>query len=157
MAISCLIGKFICFSPQFTRGWSTSRPTTAHTGCGGEQSSFTVAFSKECHGEFLRTSLWRCSPRPSGRNYFKTSLNIKAHSVTKSQGKSKDTDYFINLNYPETTDYFWKHMYIHMYIHSFFQDPSTVQLHRETKLTSKIPTPLSEVNTAKPRRASRSK
>lgn len=81
-------------------------------------------------------------------------LIFKAHSVTESQQKSKDTGYFIGLNYPETVDYFWKHT--HIYIHSSSsQDPSTMQLHSETKLILKIPTPLWEVNIAKPGRASK--
>lgn len=156
MVIPCLIGKFICFSPQFTRGWSTSRPThcTHWLWC-------RTVHSLHSQLPFWRNAVESSWGLPSAdavhlhqeETVLGHHLIFKAHSVTESQEKSKDTGYFIGLNYPENVDYFWKHT--HMYSHSCsFQDPSLGQLHCETKLILKTPTPLWKANIAKPGRAS---
>lgn len=153
MAIPCVIGKFICFfSPQFTTGWSTSKESHHH---------MHWLWCRTAHRPHSQLPFWRNAMESSwgfrsadavhlhheetilGHHF----LLFKAHSVTESWRKSKDTGYFVGLNYPETVGVFWK-THTHTYTHSFsFQDPFIGQLHWETQLILRTPTPPWEANT----------
>lgn len=119
MATSCLLGKFICFFwPQFTTSWST-----------GKESHHCMywLWCRTAHHPHSQLPFWRNATESSWQFLSANAVHLhheetilgylllfRAHSVTESQGKSKDTGYFVGVNYPETVGYFWKtHAHIH--------------------------------------------
>lgn len=155
MAILCLLGKFICFfSFQFTTRWSTGKDSHHHT---------HWLWCRTAHSPHSQLPFWRNAMETSwgflsadavhlhheetilGHNF----LLFKAHSVTESRGKSKDTGYFVGLNYPETVGYFLK---THARIHSLIFFPGSFsQTTSLWELVLKTPTPPWEAKTTNAR------